>query len=89
MTALLETERGWSPLSSGVKMPDFEEILVCDDGDGAERQVDFSLEFDNVRKKNEMIKKIKTSTLKRCPTSSDVYSKYKVSREWDSCSSKS
>jgi hypothetical protein len=43
MTALLETERGWSPLSSGVKMPDFEEILVCDDGDGAERQVDFSL----------------------------------------------
>lgn len=23
MTALLEAERGWNPLSSGVKMPDF------------------------------------------------------------------
>jgi len=26
-------------------MPDFEEILVCDAGEGAEKQVDFSLEF--------------------------------------------
>ena len=28
MTDLLETERGWSPLSSGVKMPDFEETCM-------------------------------------------------------------
>jgi hypothetical protein len=52
-------------------MPDFEEVLVFDDGEGAERQVYFLLSFDNVRKRDEMIK-TKTSSLKRCRTSSDV-----------------
>jgi hypothetical protein len=42
MTALLETDRGRSSLSSGVKIPDFEDILVSEDGEGAER-LDFSL----------------------------------------------